>query len=96
MAKFTTRVVLHGVEESDTETYDKLHEAMEKAGFLRKIFGSDDKWYDLPPAEYNLDADLTCAAVRDKARAAANSVWKDNGVLTTEGVRQWIGLKPAK
>ncbi|RQS84343.1 MULTISPECIES: hypothetical protein [Burkholderia cepacia complex] len=95
MARFTTRVILHGVSDS-ADTYGKLHEAMETSGFSRKILGADEIWYELPPAEYNLDAEMTSDQVLNKARAAANSVWTNNGVIVTEGARTWVGLKEAK
>ena len=95
MARFTTRVILHGVTDS-SDTYGRLHEAMEAAGFSRQIVADDGIWYDLPSAEYNLDAELTSKQVLDQARVAANSVWKDNGVIVTEGARRWVGLKPSK
>ncbi|MCA8277869.1 hypothetical protein LGN17_35925 [Burkholderia sp. AU30280] len=97
MSKFTTRVVLHGVQDSDTETYEKLHAAMAKAKFYRTIQGSDDVWYEMPPAEYNRVAENTNAdAIRDEASAAAKTVWHDYSILVTEGIRSWFGLKRAK
>lgn len=97
MARFTTRVVLHGVEESDTDTYEKLHAAMGRAKFSRTIQGTDMVVYDMPPAEYNRIADgKSVDSIRDEAAAAARTVWKEFSVLVTEGTRSWVGLKTAK
>ena len=93
MSVFTTRVELNG--SPSWQEYERLHEAMKWAGFTRLIRGSDGKQYHLPTAEYNSQADLTAAQVRDAARTAALSVWSDVQVLSTEGSRAWVGLREA-
>lgn len=96
MKRFTTRVVLHGVQDSDAETYGKLHAAMAKAKFSQEIQAPDGAWYEMPPAEYNRIADADVDKIREEASAAAATVWKDFSVLVTEGTRSWVGLKPVK
>ncbi|MGS1020265.1 hypothetical protein [Burkholderia glumae] len=96
MPMFTVRVVLHSIQNKDHATYTKLHDEMEKDGFSREITGS--KTYRMPPAEYSFEGTLTVVEVRDKARAVANRVHADNGVLVTQSApdgRAWVGLKPA-
>jgi hypothetical protein len=92
MARFTTRVQLNG--EPADEVYEALHRAMKAKGFSRFIAG-DGRVNHMPHAEYNRVAETTIEAVRDDARAAADSVWSNSQVLVTEGSRAWIGLKEA-
>ena len=98
MARFTTRVVLHGVKENDSDTYSKLHEAMAKVKQIRYIYDTKDKkWYELPPAEYNCVADKTVKQISNEAHEAAKTVWKGEiSILVTQGVRTWYNLAPAK
>jgi hypothetical protein len=49
MANFMTRVELHGVRH-DSEIYERLHAAMEKAGFSRQIESADGMRFHLAPA----------------------------------------------
>ncbi|MCM2547628.1 hypothetical protein [Burkholderia glumae] len=96
MPKFTTRVVLHDIDQKSHPSYTKLHAEMEKEGFTRTIFGDGKDWH-LPPAEYNYEGSITRAALLKKAQAAAVRVDKNYGVLITESVelgRIWHGLKP--
>lgn len=90
MAKFTTRVELHGAAESD---YEVLHEAMENRGFSRTILNDDGVEYHLPTAEYNLIGEYKNDAVRNLAKIAAEETGKSAAVLVTEGSRRWSGLK---
>ncbi|KGC09393.1 hypothetical protein DM48_6813 [Burkholderia gladioli] len=95
MADFTTRVVLHG-KHHDHPNYDKLHDAMERAGFSRLIQGENNVWYHLPPAEYRIRANMTASEVANVAQAVANSVDVWNGVFVTEGSScAWNGLTQA-
>ena len=96
MPKFTTRVELHDAQPKD---YENLHAAMEKKGFSRTITDKDGVVYHLPPAEYNYEttSNLSAADVRDKADAAASSVWKSFGIITTKSEsRAWQGLEKQK
>ncbi|MGK8887536.1 hypothetical protein [Burkholderia gladioli] len=95
MAHFITRVVLHG-KNHDHPNYKTLHDAMEAAGFSRKIKDEETgKWYHLPPAEYSIFANATRFSIRDKAVAIADKVDIANGVLVTEGACTWDNLLPA-
>jgi hypothetical protein len=91
MASFMTRVELHGVKH-DSEIYDKLHVAMEKAGFSRQIQGSDGTVYHLPPAQYWASGNYTLEFVRDTAAKVSAGVWQNRAVLVTEGLSAWSGL----
>ena len=98
MARFTTRVELHG---ADGEAYETLHEEMESRGFTRFIEDEKGHKYQLPTAEYNLDAAATTEQVRDLAVQAAiracalHNLNKEPWVLVTkaDGSRRWSGLK---
>lgn len=93
MATFTTRIELH---DSDWSDYTMLHTEMGKRGFTQFITADDGLVYELPPAEYNLIADLTRQQVVDLAKAAASSIVKSYAVLVTESAgRRWHGLKRA-
>jgi hypothetical protein len=92
MAKFTVRVVLHKIKNLDHDSYTKLHAAMEAANFKRYI-ESEDAAYQLPPAEYNYIGSKSREEVREEASAIATKIDVDSGVLVTEGVRVWSGLK---
>ncbi|MBX9767546.1 MAG: hypothetical protein K2X47_09780 [Bdellovibrionales bacterium] len=98
MARFTTRVELHGAEESD---YDVLHTEMENRDFKRTISG-DNKEYKLPNAEYNIEIEADISAVLKLAQEAAKVVklkgklMKDASILVTKSDgRTWSGLEPA-
>lgn len=96
MARFMVRVVLHDAAD-DGRDYDKLHEAMERAGFGRTIRSDDGVTYHLPPAQYRLDAVSTVEEVRGLAFRAAGATGLKRGVFVSE-VRcsAWQGLKQAK
>jgi hypothetical protein len=92
MAKFTVRVVLHKIKNLDHDSYTRLHAAMEAAKFTRFI-ESEDTTYHLPPAEYNFIGSKSKEEVREEVSAIAKKIDADSGVLVTEGVRAWSGLK---
>ena len=94
MAKFTTRVVLHGAAPND---YDDLHKEMEKRGFQRTIRGPDGVEYALPDAEYDFEGDIPRKQVHQNAVAAAKAAMpaRKNSVLVTESSgRVWSNLDP--
>lgn len=91
MTSFTTRVELHGATGDD---YERLHEAMARAGFTRTIAGVDANgksgtWH-LPTAEYDLSSTSTCSQVRDLAKGIADRVKPGAWVLVTQVAdRRW-------
>lgn len=94
MGRFTTRVELHDAEWSD---YTLLHAEMKKRGFSQTVTSDDGKTYDLPPAEYNFEANISRSDVLERAKAAAGTVKNRYGVLVTESAgRVWHGLEPTK
>ena len=82
MSNFITRVELYG---SPSESvYTNLHAAMIKSGFSRTLEDGGKK-YDLPHAMYGLyNSYKATTDVRDIAKTAAISVWKDCAVLVTK------------
>ena len=94
MARFMTRVELHGATAAD---YDRLHEEMKNVGFSRFIQADDGTWYHLPTAEYHIQRNCTIEDVHDIARLAANRTGKDSSVLVSEyNGLMWSGLTIAK
>jgi len=81
MSNYITRVELHG---ATYEDYEKLHAAMASAGFTRKVRADDGTIYQLPTAEYFVDSSLDVAAIRDAARAAANTTGRSSWVLAVK------------
>ncbi|MCO5410431.1 hypothetical protein [Ralstonia mojiangensis] len=49
MPKFVVRVTIHDGREQD---YQRLHEALEAIGCLRRVMSGDGRWYQLPDATY--------------------------------------------
>ncbi len=92
MAKFVTRVELHGATYADYET---LHTAMAAVGFRRSVLGTDGKWYQLPTAEYSIDTDNDLAWVRDAARRAANTTGRSSWVVSVKSDGMAWYLQPA-
>jgi hypothetical protein len=93
MARFITRVELHGAVHGD-KSYDTLHTAMEDEGFSRTITSDDDVEYHLPTAEYYIETDLTIKDVLSSAKTAANKTGKKYGIFTGEQLRsRWHNLK---
>ena len=94
MANFTTRVELHGAAYQD---YTNLHTYMAQEGFTHVIRGDDGILYQLPPAEYEINANCTALQVRDKASRAAARTFKSYSILAVErGAAAWVGLAKAK
>lgn len=91
MASFTTRVILH---DADDDDYLLLHEKMDEEGFSTIIVSDDGTVYELPPAEYNYEGEITRSDVLAKAKAAAAATKRKSGILVTEAKgRSWTGLK---
>lgn len=91
MTQFTTRVELHDATWSD---YAKLHEEMRKQGFRQTITADDGSTYELPPAEYDYQGDVTRSDVLNKAKRAAGAVKTSYEVLVTQSAgRTWYNLK---
>jgi hypothetical protein len=95
MSAFTTRVELHGY--ASAEDYQRLHQAMEAAGFQRTIKGSNGKWYHLPTAEYYISGAYTADQVREMAAQAAARTGKEYSILVSisQGC-YWQNLKEVK
>jgi len=90
MARFIARVELHGASWQD---YDKLHAAMEAAGFSRTITGDNGVTFHLPTAEYEIFSAGTSEQVLEIVKAAANQVGKKYGAIVTKANGQsWVGL----
>lgn len=81
MARFTTRVELHGASEDD---YEELHAAMAKKGFVRYITTTSGEKLKLPTAEYNYDGGASISEILNGAKAAAESTGQTFAVLVTE------------
>jgi hypothetical protein len=90
MAGFTVRVELHNATWSD---YEKLHTEMVGQGFKNTIKSDEGTVYELPPAEYNFEGNLTRAQVLERAKTAAGRTNLKYAVLVTESNgRTWHGL----
>lgn len=83
MPSYLIRVVLHG---ADTDHYTDLHERMGLIGARRTITGQDGEIFDLPDAEYRLDAGETYTEIRDRVCEIAEAVKArpDPSVMVTE------------
>jgi hypothetical protein len=93
MTSFTVRIELH---DADWKDYDKLHTEMIGQGFVHTIESGDGIVYELPPAEYNFEGNLTKSEVLDRAKTAADRTNRKNAVLVTESNgRTWRGLSKA-
>jgi hypothetical protein len=90
MARFITRVELHGAANDD---YEVLHEAMEAEGFRRTITSGDGTVYHLPTAEYYWETPRTREEVIEAGKRAASKTEKEFGIIVTEAkVSSWSGL----
>jgi len=91
MANYLTRIELHGGTYSD---YEKLHTAMQRAGFSRTIGGDDGKRYQLPTAEYVVEnSSSTLAQVQQAAKDAAGTTGKSAGIISVLwSSALWSGL----
>jgi hypothetical protein len=93
MSYYVTRVELHY---ATYEDYEKLHGAMQQAGFSRLIVGDDGQTYHLPTAEYVMVGDYDVAAVRRAAAQAAATTGKRFAIVVTKGGSlSWEGLAAA-
>jgi hypothetical protein len=91
MSRFTTRVELHQAIRDD---YMQLHAEMQQRGFTTIIVADDGRRFHLPPAEYNLEGNITLADVLARAKAAARTVKPNAAVVVTEAsARSWDGLQ---
>lgn len=89
------RVELHDLPASSTLIiYERLHEALERVGFIRTVKGKKGT-YDLPTGLYNYTGQLDRAdLIRDEAARAAKTVWnrKLSIVATAGTITAWYGL----
>ncbi len=93
MTSFTTRVELHDATWSD---YENLHKQMKQQGFSQTIRSDDGIVYDLPPAEYNMVANITRNDVIERAKTAVAATKNSGAILVTESAgRIWHGLSRA-
>lgn len=85
MASFTVRIELHG---ATGEDYNRLHAAMEAAGYQRYVAGvtQDGKsgHWALPTAEYDYSSSASAYAVRDHAKAIADTIKPESWCLVTQ------------
>ena len=89
MPSYTTRVELHSASYQD---YERLHAAMEQAGFSRTIRSDQGVRYQLPTAEYDCTAD-GIDGVLNAAQQAATTTGCGHAILVSEAPRRsWIGL----
>lgn len=94
MGKFTVRVELHQADYSD---YVELHKFMEEVGYKRVIQGDSGRWFELPPAEYYGEGNVTAEGALEYAKRAAERTGRTFGVLVTEGeTRAWWNLPVVK
>ena len=91
MARFTTRVELHGAQE---DHYVILHEEMENEGFRRYVIDTNSIKYALPTAEYDKEGDYKVSEVKNSANKAAKKTGKSFSILVTksDGSRDWENL----
>lgn len=102
MTAFTVRVVLHGVDNDQSEFYTELHDEMRKQGFFRTITIADNGGtWKLPPAEYSKisnDAGSTVLAAAKKAAMVVMGSEKRFSILVTvsEAARLFHNLEQSK
>jgi hypothetical protein len=93
MINSINRVELH---DATYQHYETLHGLMERRGFSRRILGSDNIWYKLPPAEYHFSGNATRDQLLAAARECAAAVRPSYAVLVTEYTGcTWQGLSKA-
>lgn len=92
MSRFTIRVVLHN---ATFENYVDLAAKLASFGIRDIILADDGNWYELPPAEYTLEANATPEEVRALASQTAATVVPSYQVLVSQvqGSRVWQGLR---
>ena len=93
MHAFITRVELYHANEND---YRVLHEQMRGRGFTKSVTSGNGTAYLLPPGEYNYEANVDIAAIKEAAMSAVNATGKEGAVFVAEYVR-WSGnnMSPA-
>lgn len=102
MTNFTVRMVLHGVDDDESELYTELHDEMRKQGFHRQInLPSNGGSWKLPPAEYSKicnDAGSTVLAAAKKAGMVVMGNERLFSVLVTQSevARLIHNLEPVK
>jgi hypothetical protein len=90
MAKYLVRVELHNATRDD---YEALHLEMALRSFCREVTGSSGRAYQLPTAEYVMDAEEEVEDVRALAAEAARSTGRKFAVVAVEYSRSaWVGL----
>lgn len=93
MASYLVRVELHSATWDDYET---LHAEMAERGFSREITGNNGLTYQLPTAEYDIEAESGLESVRALAADAARATRRKFGVIVAEYSRSgWVGLAHA-
>jgi hypothetical protein len=74
MASFTVRVELVDIAHENS-VYEKLHKVLREANF-RHTFEGNGKGYQLPRAEYIVDANATAAEIGEIAQSIAEALHK--------------------
>lgn len=80
MSNFTTRIELHGATVAE---YEKLHSAMQKAGFSRTILSNKGQTHILPTAEY-ICSGQSLDQVLSTAGKVASTTDKTYSILVSE------------
>ncbi|MVM32845.1 hypothetical protein GO755_22590 [Spirosoma sp. HMF4905] len=82
MANYFTRVEVHGAKPGD-DTYPKLHEEMEKRGFIREF---EDQKKKLPDGSYLLVKydDLPARAINRLALQAVEAIGKKASIISVK------------
>ena len=94
MANFIVRVELHAKTDFTHPIYEKLHAAIEKAGFTRKLHPDAESWYKLQTGTYKMEGNHTLEKVLELAKNAADSVDTNNSVIAMEMEKYaWLGPK---
>ena len=92
MLAYAVRVELHT---PLSNSYDKLHAAMEKTGFSRDVVRNKIR-YRLPHAEYIIKSDLAIGAVLESVKLIAGLVRPKFEITVCETVdRRSYGLEPS-
>lgn len=90
MSAFATRVELHGANYQD---YVTLHGYMRQEGFSNTIRADNGTVYELPPAEYHLQANCSRDHALEMAKRAAQKTLKKFAVVVSEyNGCSWVGL----
>lgn len=93
MNTFIVRVELHGY--ASEATYIKLHEVMERAGFVRAIRADNGAFYALPQAMYTTSSFAATDTIRQSAIAAAATTGHATTIFVAQ-MTEWSasGLSP--